>query len=704
MPLRTVLAAALVSVGLSVVVQPMSPAQAAPDPGPDTVQADFEYAPYAANGPGHPAYSTVIHLTVSATSKSDGSDASGTVVQTCPGAGMFCRPFSGTVECLRVRGGAAILIANGTFEIEPGVQRRVMMGLLDGAGTGAPDRGDEVQQLEQNLPCDSYEGSLANPATHNISGGDIAVADTIQHNTKVGVNEGATVPSPRVDGQPFLTFQYREVTESGFTAAPRTATPPAPLPSTFAPFASAAPVWDIFTDAVYRTDLPGGPEPVSICYDRNNDPDMTRAQLLDQMFLALVDGQWVNAEFGGIPQPRFNFRCGRFDRMPEALVLGQANDLAISPHPDVTLTATDADGARWDMSPPPIFTSPFISQPSAVPCDNRNEPYPIGTTHVVCSGTYQGFSNTPTSSFNVTVTGAVTTTTPVGNDVLLFPPDQAGHTDVGFTFDNVTVPGTTTVTTSTTGPTPTGFQVEGNPPVYYNLTSSATFTGSVEVCVSMDDRYDVTEEEFLARRLFHYTGGQWVNITSRVDRALGLVCGETTTFSPFVVGSPQSKPNDLTIAQQADLIVPATGPNGATVTYPRPRVTGSAATVPTASCAPASGGRFAIGTTTVTCTATSPTYANSPTTMSFRVVVQGAAAQLTALRTSVIGVGVGKTLQTTVEGIQSNVAAGKTRQACNGLLTFAVQVAAQVLLRKVAVAKGVVVIAAAARIAAVLKC
>jgi hypothetical protein len=61
------------------------------------------------------------------------------------------------------------------------------------------------------------------------------------------------------------------------------------------------------------------------------------------------------------------------------------------------------------------------------------------------------------------------------------------------------------------------------------------------------------------------------------------------------VAPAQTMPNDITV--QAD------DSTGATVTYPAPGVTDDEDPAPTTSCAPASGSRFPVGTTTVTCTA-----------------------------------------------------------------------------------------------------
>jgi DNA-binding beta-propeller fold protein YncE len=80
--------------------------------------------------------------------------------------------------------------------------------------------------------------------------------------------------------------------------------------------------------------------------------------------------------------------------------------------------------------------------------------------------------------------------------------------------------------------------------------------------------------------------------------------------------------NELAISTPADVTVPATSPQGATVRYLLPTVTDGADTNPPApSCTPASGSTFPIGTTTVKCTASAADADNSPVSSSFAVTV-----------------------------------------------------------------------------------
>ena len=80
--------------------------------------------------------------------------------------------------------------------------------------------------------------------------------------------------------------------------------------------------------------------------------------------------------------------------------------------------------------------------------------------------------------------------------------------------------------------------------------------------------------------------------------------------------------NDLALTNMpANITTNATGPQGAVVTYTLPTVVDEDSPLPTASCTPASGSTFPIGTTTVTCTVTDSDDTNSPVSQSFTVTV-----------------------------------------------------------------------------------
>jgi hypothetical protein len=147
------------------------------------------------------------------------------------------------------------------------------------------------------------------------------------------------------------------------------------------------------------------------------------------------------------------------------------------------------------------------------------------------------------------------------------------------------------------------------------------------------------------------------------------------TNSP-VSGSFQVVVKDVTaptLSLPATITVTATSPSGAVATY---TVTATdpdnASSQLTISCTPASGSTFAIGTTTVNCTASDP--AGNSTSGSFQVVVNGAATQVTNLITTVNSFHLSKSLQTALDNklqdVLKAINAGQTATACSELTDF----------------------------------
>ncbi|NJD87251.1 MAG: hypothetical protein FIB05_04415 [Betaproteobacteria bacterium] len=103
---------------------------------------------------------------------------------------------------------------------------------------------------------------------------------------------------------------------------------------------------------------------------------------------------------------------------------------------------------------------------------------------------------------------------------------------VALTFSEVTTTGQTAVTASDQGaPPPTGFKL-GVPAVYYDVTTTATFNGSVTLCFGWTEGQYQNEA---AIRLFHYEGGAWVDVTTSVDAVNNTACGTVTSLSPFAL-------------------------------------------------------------------------------------------------------------------------------------------------------------------------
>lgn len=149
----------------------------------------------------------------------------------------------------------------------------------------------------------------------------------------------------------------------------------------------------------------------------------------------------------------------------------------------------------------------------------------------------------------------------------------------------------------------------------------------------------------------------------------------------------------------ADLTVDATGPDGAAVTY-AVGVTDDGA-VRSVACDPASGSPFAIGTTTVTCTAIDDDGAAGAA--SFLVTVRGAGDQLADLLVAVAGVGPGNSLAAKIGTAVGHLPDRALPLTCEPLRAFVKEVRAQSG-KRIPAEVALALIEDATRIRAVLGC
>jgi HYR domain len=201
---------------------------------------------------------------------------------------------------------------------------------------------------------------------------------------------------------------------------------------------------------------------------------------------------------------------------------------------------------------------------------------------------------------------------------------------------------------------------------------------------------------------FYGTGGDTVqSITvSMVSSVVynGLAVGD------FALAGAASDDDLALSGVPSDMSVDATGPDGAPVTYAAPTaVDEDTPATASVSCSPSSGSTFAIGVTTVTCTATDADDLNSPVSQSFTVTVKGAAQQLSDLASAVRGVGPGASLAHKVAAAEAALAKGEKRKACRSLEAFRDEVRAQAG-KTIPVAEARELIADARRIEAVIGC
>jgi hypothetical protein len=136
--------------------------------------------------------------------------------------------------------------------------------------------------------------------------------------------------------------------------------------------------------------------------------------------------------------------------------------------------------------------------------------------------------------FYLRATPVPATNTEPGTNV----PVDAGE-GVGLTFDNVDTGGATQVETSATGPGPGpgNFEMQGT---YYDINTSCTFTGNIDVCISYDDT-GMTPEQEASLRLWHWdtllVPPAWVDVTTSVDTVNNKICGEVSHLSVFGLGA-----------------------------------------------------------------------------------------------------------------------------------------------------------------------
>ena len=136
-------------------------------------------------------------------------------------------------------------------------------------------------------------------------------------------------------------------------------------------------------------------------------------------------------------------------------------------------------------------------------------------------------------------------------------PDGTGdpvELEVVLTFESVQNAGVVTLEVQSPGSVepPSGFALGGTNAVF-DLSTTGTFAGDVEVCVS----YDATIPNEGALRLLHLHDEVWVDITESgsPDTANNRICGRTDSFSLFAmaldVAPPTASPTPSPAANNA---------------------------------------------------------------------------------------------------------------------------------------------------------
>jgi hypothetical protein len=148
-----------------------------------------------------------------------------------------------------------------------------------------------------------------------------------------------------------------------------------------------------------------------------------------------------------------------------------------------------------------------------------------------------GAGSNAVQNFTLTVNN-----TPGGTNVGVQPVDATtGASPVTLTFSTITQGGVTSLATSSTGPAPSAGFALGSPAEYYNLSTTAVFSGLISICINY------TGITFApSPQLFHYNGSAWVSVTTSVDTVNHIICGSVTSLSPFAIFQPTTQPPAIT--------------------------------------------------------------------------------------------------------------------------------------------------------------
>ena len=193
--------------------------------------------------------------------------------------------------------------------------------------------------------------------------------------------------------------------------------------------------------------------------------------------------------------------------------------------------------------------------------------------------------------------------TPTGANIAVVPSQLST-----VIFSSVTSPGQTTVVAvdqATVPPTSNGYEVVNS--LTYEVATTAEVSGDIVVCFTVPSIND--PDTFAALRILHGENGMLVDRTILApdqpapDFATRQLCARTASLSPFAVATALPDAIAPIVTVPANASIAATGPLGASYTYSASALDDVDGTLP-ATCTPASGATFPLGTTTVQCRAT----------------------------------------------------------------------------------------------------
>ena len=194
---------------------------------------------------------------------------------------------------------------------------------------------------------------------------------------------------------------------------------------------------------------------------------------------------------------------------------------------DAGVALARLDGLSWNIEPLDSDLLSLVSQATALVMDSSDIAHILYIANNCPAGA-------PCNDALVYERIATANTLTTGNTVNLGDPAGSGS-PITVTFTQVTQNGLTSVTLddTTTGPAPPpNFQL-GNPPVYYDFSTTAGFTAPIQVCIPYGSVSNPSSLE-----LMHYENGAWVNQTVSINVLTSTICADVSSFSPIAIFQP----------------------------------------------------------------------------------------------------------------------------------------------------------------------
>jgi hypothetical protein len=137
---------------------------------------------------------------------------------------------------------------------------------------------------------------------------------------------------------------------------------------------------------------------------------------------------------------------------------------------------------------------------------------------------------------------------------------ESGMEPATISFAQVDTAGDTTIDVlDSPPPLPDGYLQLGS--LFYNVDTSATFSGNVTVCLSYDPA-SITQP----LQLLHYDGEAWIDVTTSNDEVNGQICGDVSSLSPFAL-APLEPPADTTPPETTITAVPTEFTSSTSATF-----------------------------------------------------------------------------------------------------------------------------------------